>query len=210
MRRAALLAVVGVVVFFYSSPASAQLSTEAVAGTTIRVNTKADELTTDGDCSLREAIKAANTNKAVDGCAAGSSTDRDTIHFALGNQARITLGSNLPLITDHSGLSIEGQNAKITVSGDDKVGMFFVHRGAKLALLHLTVANAGFRSGLLNDNGQVKVSNSTFSGNRGFEGGGIANFIGTLTVSALPTTPFPQPTPNLQARLPTTVVPPRP
>jgi CSLREA domain-containing protein len=172
MRRAALLAVVGVVVFFYSSPASAQLSTEAVAGTTIRVNTKADELTTDGDCSLREAIKAANTNKAVDGCAAGSSTDRDTIHFALGNQATITLGSNLPLITDHSGLSIEGQNAKITVSGDDKVGMFFVHRGAKLALLHLTVANAGFRSGLLNDNGQVKVSNSTFSGNSANEGGG--------------------------------------
>lgn len=197
MRRAVLLAVVGVVVVLYSSPAPAQsttsssLGTAAVAGTTIKVNTNADESNTDGDCSLREAIEAANTNKAVDGCAAGSSTKQDAIHFALGTQARITLGSTLPTITDPSALSIYGQKAKITVSGDDKVGVFEVGEGAKLALLQLTVANGhsfgdlGYGGGILNDGGTLTVANSTFSGNSDNNGGGgIANLRdGTLTVS---------------------------
>jgi CSLREA domain-containing protein len=192
MRRAALLAVVGVVVLFYSSPAPAQsnsssLGSAAVAGTTIKVNTNRDELNTDGDCSLREAIKAASRNKAVDECAAGSSTDRDAIHFALGTQATITLGSTLPAITDPSGLSIEGQQAKIKVSGDDNVGVFQVNAGAKLTLLHLTVADGSGQEGggILNLGGQVKVSNSTFSGNHAtsFFGGGIDNVDGQVKVS---------------------------
>jgi CSLREA domain-containing protein len=41
-------------------------------GTTLVVNTTADELNGDGDCSLREAVQAANTNAAVDACPAGS------------------------------------------------------------------------------------------------------------------------------------------
>src|SRR5215208_6707586 len=192
MRRFMFLTVVALMVVVLAS--TAQISTAAVvAGTTIKVNTNADELNTDGDCSLREAIKAANTNKAVDGCAAGSSTDGDAIHFALGEQATITLGSTLPTITDPSGLSIDGQKAKITVSGfdlsDDKVGVFIVRPSGKLALLHLTVANGSppvgeSGGGILNLGGQVKVSNSTFSGNHATqgEGGGIYN-TGTLTVS---------------------------
>ncbi len=39
---------------------------------TITVNTLADELNADGDCSLREAVQAANTNSAVDACTAGT------------------------------------------------------------------------------------------------------------------------------------------
>ncbi len=42
---------------------------------TITVNTTTDEVNSDGDCSLREAIIAANTDTAVDACAAGSGTD---------------------------------------------------------------------------------------------------------------------------------------
>ena len=194
MRRAVVLAVVGVVVVFYSSPAPAQsnsssLGTAAVAGTTIKVNTKADENNTDGDCSLREAIVAANTNKAVDGCAAGSSTKQDAIHFVLGTQAKITLVTALA-IKDPSGLTIDGQQAKITVSGHDAVRVFDVKPGAKLALLHLTVANgnSAVGGGLFNYGGKVKVINSTFSGNSadfagGGHGGGISNSHGsTLTV----------------------------
>ncbi len=37
--------------------------------TTITVTTTDDELNADGDCSLREAIQAANTDTAVDDCA---------------------------------------------------------------------------------------------------------------------------------------------
>ena len=39
---------------------------------TIAVNTLADELNADGDCSLREALQAANANAAVDACTAGT------------------------------------------------------------------------------------------------------------------------------------------
>lgn len=42
---------------------------------TINVNTVDDELNSDGDCSLREAVVAANTNTAVDGCTAGDGSD---------------------------------------------------------------------------------------------------------------------------------------
>jgi CSLREA domain-containing protein len=45
------------------------------AGTTITVTTTNDELNTDGDCSLREAIEAANTDSTVSGCPAGNGTD---------------------------------------------------------------------------------------------------------------------------------------
>jgi len=42
---------------------------------TITVNSTADSLATDGNCTLREAILAANSDAAVDGCAAGSGPD---------------------------------------------------------------------------------------------------------------------------------------
>jgi CSLREA domain-containing protein len=41
----------------------------------IGVTTTEDELNSDGDCSLREAIRAANTDATADACAAGSGTD---------------------------------------------------------------------------------------------------------------------------------------
>jgi hypothetical protein len=46
---AALLALV----MWHTNPASAQISIRAVPGTTIKVNTNADESNTDGDCSLK-------------------------------------------------------------------------------------------------------------------------------------------------------------
>jgi CSLREA domain-containing protein len=45
------------------------------ANSTIVVNTFADAIDTNGDCSLREAIIAANDNSTVDGCMAGSGDD---------------------------------------------------------------------------------------------------------------------------------------
>ena len=43
------------------------------------VSTTDDELNVDGDCSLREAIQSANTDTAVDACAAGSGADVITL-----------------------------------------------------------------------------------------------------------------------------------
>jgi len=47
----------------------------AARAAAINVNTPDDELNGDGDCSLREAIQAANTDAVVDACAAGSGAD---------------------------------------------------------------------------------------------------------------------------------------
>lgn len=51
--------------------------------TAIVVNTTTDELNTDGDCALREAIRAANLDQAVDACPAGNGAD--TIRLPAGN-----------------------------------------------------------------------------------------------------------------------------
>ncbi len=51
---------------------------------TITVTTTTDELNSDGDCSLREAVQAANTNTAVDACTAGQSDQTDTITVPAG------------------------------------------------------------------------------------------------------------------------------
>ncbi|CAA9428369.1 MAG: hypothetical protein AVDCRST_MAG78-1469, partial [uncultured Rubrobacteraceae bacterium] len=169
-------------------PAQAQNST----GTTITVNTTDDEDNTDGDCSLREAIKAANTNRAADGCPAGSRTGEDAIGFALSSSAAtITLGSTLPTITGTAGLVIDGgTQADVTVSGDDKVQVFNTDWGAKLALRNLAVVHGkatGSTSGAgIYSRGTLEVSNSTFSQNNAElqSGGGIESVgQGTLTVS---------------------------
>ena len=56
-----------------SHPAAAESRVQA--GITINVTTQTDELNNDGDCSLREAIRAANLNAAVDACPAGIGFD---------------------------------------------------------------------------------------------------------------------------------------
>ena len=45
----------------------------------INVTTTADELTVDGNCSLREAVLAANLNTPQDECPAGSADGTDII-----------------------------------------------------------------------------------------------------------------------------------
>ena len=62
-----VLAILAVAVASLARPAA-----EATPGATIIVDTIDDELNADGDCSLREAIQAANTDATVDACTAGS------------------------------------------------------------------------------------------------------------------------------------------
>jgi len=76
----------------------------ALAQTTITVDTAADVVANDGQCSLREAITAANTNStsgaAAGECPAGSGAD--TIAFTIGatGPQTITLSSALPNISE--------------------------------------------------------------------------------------------------------------
>ncbi|HEX9441303.1 MAG TPA: CSLREA domain-containing protein, partial [Roseiflexaceae bacterium] len=82
--------------------AIAAVPAPAAHAATIGVDTNADELTVDGNCSLREAIRAANLNAAVDACPSGSGAASDTI--------------TLP--PDTYTLSIPGANEDAALSGD--------------------------------------------------------------------------------------------
>ncbi len=67
--------------------------------TTITVNTFVDDFTpSNGTCSLREAVQAANTDLAVDACPAGSASD--TIQLAAGNYQLSLTGSDSPQTGD--------------------------------------------------------------------------------------------------------------
>src|SRR5688572_13499788 len=77
---------------FFSS-----LGTTPVYAAGITVNTAVDQLTTNGKCSLREAITNANSNGAVyPDCATGFGID--TITFA-GNYTITLAGAQLPVVT---------------------------------------------------------------------------------------------------------------
>jgi CSLREA domain-containing protein/uncharacterized repeat protein (TIGR01451 family) len=79
--------------------------------TTITVTTTADTVALDGECSLREAIMAANTDTAVNECLAGAGPD--TIVFSLGlGTPTIDLTSPLPDVTES--LSIFGDTGSST------------------------------------------------------------------------------------------------
>ena len=93
----------GLVLAYASSPAWAE---------TITVNTTTDEQTTNGTCSLREAIEAANTNTAVDACVAGSATEKDVINFDFALPETVNLTAELPELTTN--IDIDGP-------GDDQL-----------------------------------------------------------------------------------------
>lgn len=58
-------------------------SATAAPNADIVVDSLADEMENDGNCTLREAVEAANTNTAVDACPAGSLIQQDTIIFSI-------------------------------------------------------------------------------------------------------------------------------
>jgi CSLREA domain-containing protein len=144
---------------------------------TIVVNSLADPSVA-GRCTLRDAITAADTMTAINGCPAGG--DFNTIQFSV--TGTIPLTNPLPPVTNS--LTINGPASPgITIDGGNKVQIMQVASGATLNFSNLTIAH-GFATnggGILSV-GALTVSNSTFSGNRASEGGAIFDS-GTLTVT---------------------------
>lgn len=152
----------------------AALTAPAARAASLTVNSLADaDNGSDGVCTLREAITAANNNANYHECVSAG-YGNDTITFSVGGT--ITLGSSLPNITDAAGLTIDGGSA-VTISGNNAVRVLQVNSGAALTLRNLVIANgnASLLSGGLYNSGTATINNSTFSNNRGSDGGGIFN-----------------------------------
>ena len=131
-------------------------------------------------CALRDAITAANTQVAVNGCAAGTGTD--TITFSV--SGTITLSSALPAIANASTGSLTIDGSGQTIAGAGAYQVLVVDSGTTLTLNNLTIENGSSASGGgVYNGGTLTVTNTTFSGNSASLGGGGIYNGGTATVS---------------------------
>lgn len=89
----------------------------------IFVDTLADELNNDGDCSLREAVQAANTNAAVDDCVAGNSGNNDGIIVLLAGTIELSQGL---VITEGVTLSGGGWDVLELVRAESATGFSMI------------------------------------------------------------------------------------
>lgn len=135
----------------------------AMTGATIIVNSAADgPLTIDGNCTLREAILAANANTGVD-CVAGT-TGLDTITFdpAVFNvDTIISATGNMPDITAPVVIRGPGSHwVKVRGVGGSSIGFTFT-AGSTGSVLDRLIVN-GWNVGVESDGGGVSLTNSRF------------------------------------------------
>ena len=134
-------------------------------------------------CTLADAIIAANNDRAEGGCPAGRDADIITL------TQDITLDGGLPKIT--SDITIEGNG--YAISGDNRWRIFY-NAGGALTIHNLTmtkgyvegelITNSAEGGGaVVNWQGTVTISGSSFSDNSAEDGGAVYNK-GTLTISS--------------------------
>ncbi len=184
----------------------------AQAATTFTVNSLLDNTTTDGNCTLREAILAADGTPANADCGADSGGPY-TINFSV--SGTITLGAALPNITRDQTIDGTGQN--VTMDGDNKWQLFHINASTTLTLNNLTLTKGSsasvpgpggaiYNQGTLDITGctfsnnnapaerggaifsdtsavEVTITNSSFLGNSAYQGGAIKLNGGTLNIS---------------------------
>jgi len=153
-----------------AAPIPAPGTGAAAAPNLVTVNTVDDQMGSDGKCSLREAISAANLDAPVDACPAGLGDDmiilpegRYVLRLAgAGEDGNLTgdldLRSNVTLIGAGSDLTI------IDGGGIDRV--LDVHAGARLVVNALTITNGATPDG---------KSDYLANGGDAEPGGGIRN-----------------------------------
>jgi CSLREA domain-containing protein len=139
-----------------------------------------DEDNEDGDCSLREAIKAASTNAAADECPAGG-TLPDEIIFSIAGTIEL---NNQLLVTPGDPLIISAGRA-ITLDGGGEVRILTVFEGADLTLEDLSLINgySGDTGGAINNFGTLTILSSSLSANLVADGdGGAVHNSGVLSI----------------------------
>jgi hypothetical protein len=123
--------------------AAAVLAPAAASANTITVNSTDDPSGTPADCTLHDAITAANTDAVVIGssCAAGTASGTDTINFNLAGASPITLAQPLPDISTNINIVGPG-SGQLTIDGVDTYRPFKVSTSLLVAsITGVTVAN---------------------------------------------------------------------
>ena len=188
-RQIILVMVIVFMFFFVIFVVNAQAAT-------ITVDTTADDDTSNGNCTLREAIIAANSDTAVDNCAAGSG--QDTIQLPAGTYTLSIVGVNEDAaatgdldITDD--LILTGvETASTIIDGDGIDRVFQVIGTITVDISGVTIKNgyegSSVGGGIRNEYATLTLNNITVSNNTAVHGGGIYNTTGgvlTLTNSTI-------------------------
>jgi CSLREA domain-containing protein len=157
----------------------------------ITVNTTTDELNSDGDCSLREAITAANANTATDACAAGSGTDTITLPAGTYTLSVAGIGEDANATGDldlTSNITINGAGATTTVIDANDIDRVMHIVTGTVDISGVTIRNGNMVSatdngGGIRNTGTVTLTESIVSDNTSLETGGITIYPGgTMTV----------------------------
>ena len=127
------------------------------------------------DSQLQSAVSQANSDNAG-----------DTINFSCGGDIKLSNTLNISGI-----MTIDGSGQSVTIDGQNSVrvlSVFMNSSSSTFTLNALTIANGSSPSGqsgggLYNQNGTVKITNSTFANNLASAGGGIDNSGGTVTIN---------------------------
>jgi CSLREA domain-containing protein len=149
----------------------------------ISVNSVGDEITNNGNCSLREAVQSANDDSAVDGCAMGSGSDviqipAGTFSLALGE---IVLSDAVRITGQGIGQTIiDGQDTSRIFSVDDSDNAQF----ATVTLERMTLQNARTTTpgAAIRSREALTIKDMRLEGNIASSGGGLAQIDGPLTI----------------------------
>ena len=152
---------------------------------TITVTSKLDS-NDPGNCRLRDAIIAANTNTMTGDCPAGGAGS-DTIGFNLGIHCNvipctITLTSALPAVIED--LTIDGSNTIIDGANPFRVfdlGVVTVNM-SNLKIANANVSGSSFGGAISMSDGNLTLTNVFFSNDRAISGGAIYEAKGSVSV----------------------------
>ena len=168
---------------------SALLWSRPVFAATITVNTTADELNSDGDCSLREAVRAANLNMAVDACTAGQAAPGviDTITIPAGTYTLASPGADEDAgetgdldVTEP--VDMTGASAATTIIDGNALDRVIEIFDIEVNISQMTVRNGANAdgAGINVGTGSVTLTRCIVTSNHGFSGGGIRSNIAFL------------------------------
>ncbi|HEU5102198.1 MAG TPA: CSLREA domain-containing protein, partial [Roseiflexaceae bacterium] len=160
--------------------------------TTINVTTLADELNQNGNCSLREAIRAANLDMSVDACPSGQGADSISLApgiYRLGIDGRDEDAGTTGDLDVAADLMITGALSSTTViDGGALDRVIDSLSGAHVAISNVTLQNGtpglGADGGGVRNAGALTLVDTIVAGNSAedFAGGGIHSS-GVLTIT---------------------------
>ncbi len=171
----------------------------AAPAASITVNTLVDEYGAGTDCSLREAIQAANTNSAFGGCPAGTAADTLTLSACCtyvldrtGAGEDLNSTGDLDILAPITLQGEFGEVRTISQTVSDRVFHISATASADVRLNDLIIAGgvltSGVGGGLYHSSGRLVLNESILMGNQATagEGGGLYNAsVLTMTFSAI-------------------------